>query len=71
MNDLNRNRSELEQRREQNERAEKGPDTLAKAKTRLYDKIKARVSVRTMDVIIASTVILIIAAVVVGIVTGS
>ena len=38
---------------------------------KLYDRIAGRVSVGTMNIIIAATVILLIAALVVGVVTGT
>ena len=61
---------ELENQRQQAERAQNGPDTLQKAKVRLYDKIKARVSVKAMDTIIWVVAALIVAAIVVGIIMG-
>ena len=38
---------------------------------KLYDRIAGRVSVSTMNVIIGATVVLLIAAIIVGIVTGN
>ena len=38
---------------------------------KLYDRIAGRVSVSAMNVIIAATVVLLIAAIIVGIVTGN
>ena len=38
---------------------------------KLYDRIAGRVSVSTMNVIIGATVLLLIAAIIVGIVTGN
>lgn len=69
MNDL-KNARDLEAARQENERAEKGPKTLKGVKTRLYDKIKARVSLKTMNLIIYVIVALILIALIVGIVTG-
>ena len=64
---------ELELQREQAQRAQrdpKGPDNIQRAKFRLYDKIKARVSVRTMDVLIIVCVVLIVIAIIIGIING-
>ena len=61
---------ELENQRQQAQRAQNGPDTLHKAKIRLYDKIKARVSIKTMDTIIWAVVALIFAAIIVGMIIG-
>ena len=38
---------------------------------KLYDRIASRVSVSTMNVIIVATVVLLIAAIIVGVVTGN
>ena len=38
---------------------------------RLYDRIASRVSVNTMNVIIVATVILLVAAIIIGIATGT
>ena len=65
---------ELELQGEQAQRAQqrdpKGPDNIQRAKFRLYDKIKARVSVRTMDAIIIASVVLIVVAIIVGMIIG-
>ncbi len=69
--DGRKNARELESQKDQNIRAEQGPDTLHKRKERLYEKISRRVSVAAMDKIIWVVAGLIVLLLIVGIVTGN
>lgn len=63
-------RARMEAAEKQSER-QFSADPTRPQRYKLYDKIASRVSVTTMNVIIGATVILLIAALVIGIVTGN
>ena len=58
-------------RRESGTDAAGNPQPRRPQRYKLYDRIKDKVSVTTMNVIIGATVILLIAALVIGIATGN
>ena len=65
-----KNARELEAERAQHEKAVKGPLTLRKARVRLYERIKGKVSVKAMNYIVYGIVALIFLVLILGIVTG-
>ena len=71
LNDPDRQaRAQMEAAERQSER-QFSADPARPRRYKLYDRIANRVSVTTMNVIIGATVILLIAALVVGILTGN
>ncbi|MBR0367222.1 MAG: hypothetical protein IJH86_02385 [Clostridia bacterium] len=74
MGDLNRQDREARERMAAAERQSErqfSADPARPRRYKLYDKIAARVSVTTMNVIIGATVVLLVLAVVIGIATGN
>ena len=68
-NGIKNARAEMEEAKRQSERSfsfgPKGP-----VRYKLYDRIKDRVSVRTVDIVIITTAALIVVLLVIGIITG-
>ena len=62
-------RAEMELARQQSEKTFSA-DPKRPGRYKLYDKIKDRVSLRTVDLVIIITSVLLIAALVIGILTG-
>ena len=74
MGDLNRQDREARERMAAAERQSErqfSADPGRPRRYKLYDKIAARVSVTTMNIIIGATVVLLVLAVVIGIATGN
>ena len=74
MGDLNRQDREARERMAAAERQSErqfSADPARPRRYKLYDKIAARVSVTTMNIIIGATVVLLVLAVVIGIATGN
>lgn len=74
MGDLNRQDREARERMAAAERQSErqfSADPARPRRYKFYDKIAARVSVTTMNVIIGATVVLLVLAVVIGIATGN
>ena len=63
-------RAQMEAAEKQSER-QSSADPARPRRYKLYDKIAARVSVTTMNIIICATVVLLVLAVVIGIATGN
>ena len=71
LNDPDRQaRARMEAAERQSER-QFSPDPGRPRRYRLYDRIASRVSVNTMNMIIIATVILLVAAIAIGIATGN
>ena len=62
---------QMRERATQNERAfqGKGPSERKPWRDRTYGRLKGKVTVKTMDIIIGVTVVLIVAVVIIGVVT--
>ena len=68
-NGIRNARAEMEEAKRQSERSfSAGPKRPGRYK--LYDRIKDRVSVRTVDIVIVTTAALIVVLLVIGIITG-
>ena len=74
MGDLNRQDREARERMAAAERQSErqfSADPARPRRYKLYDKIAARVSVTTMNVIIGATVLLLVLALIIGVATGT